>query len=123
MDVNHAWAPEGARACTLPTAERPLREAEFDALFAEAATGVERAGPGRTRVRLRPGPETAGRAASLAARENACCSFFTFTVTVSGGDLTMDVAVPAAHTGVLDALTARAESVLSAGPSPREEQA
>ncbi|TDD33557.1 hypothetical protein E1287_19160 [Actinomadura sp. KC06] len=124
MDVNQAWAPEGPRACTLPTAQRPLREAEFDKLFAEAATGVERAGPGRTRVRLRPGPETAGRAASLAARENACCSFFTFTLTISGGDgLTLDVTVPAAHTGVLDALTARAESVIDGGQARRGERA
>ena len=26
-------------ACTLPTAERPMRVAEFDALFAEAVVG------------------------------------------------------------------------------------
>ncbi|MFI0481320.1 hypothetical protein [Actinomadura sp. 9N215] len=124
MDVNKAWA---SQACTLPTTERPLREAEFDALFAESATGAERAGPGRTRVRLRPGPEAAARAAALAARETACCSFFTFTVTVSGGDLILDVAVSAAHTHVLDALTARAETVIArpgerGEPSPQEER-
>ncbi|WUI03329.1 hypothetical protein OHR68_16455 [Spirillospora sp. NBC_00431] len=110
MDVNETWAPP---SCTLPTAERPPREAEFDALFAEAATGVERPGPGRTRLRLRPGPRTAERAAALAARETACCSFFTFTLTVSGGGLTLDVAVPAAHTPILDALTARTETVIA----------
>ncbi|MFI6744088.1 hypothetical protein ACIBI9_65455 [Nonomuraea sp. NPDC050451] len=33
-------------ACTLPTAEQPLREAEFDALFAEAVRQIER--PERT---------------------------------------------------------------------------
>lgn len=33
------WAPH---ACTLPTEERPLRVAEFDALFAEAVKNVRR---------------------------------------------------------------------------------
>ncbi|MFC7479812.1 hypothetical protein ACFQX7_06905 [Luedemannella flava] len=44
-----AWAPE---ACTLPTAERPLRLAEFDALFATAAHEGERLSPTHLRLTL-----------------------------------------------------------------------
>jgi hypothetical protein len=40
MDID--WAPS---ACTLPTAEQPLRRAEFDQLFAEHLRGVDRVDP------------------------------------------------------------------------------
>jgi hypothetical protein len=40
-------------ACTLPTAEQPLRVAEFDALFA-TATSAERVAPGELRFALPP---------------------------------------------------------------------
>ncbi|MGI8330416.1 hypothetical protein ACRYCC_10670 [Actinomadura scrupuli] len=100
-----AWEPA---ACTLPTAERPLRVAEFDALFAEAVTGVERLAPGRVRMDLRASPETAGRTAELAAAETGCCSFFTFVLTATGGALSLEIGVPDQHTEVLNELTARA---------------
>ncbi|MEV0666662.1 hypothetical protein ACIBI3_31195 [Actinomadura luteofluorescens] len=99
------WAP---RACTLPTAERPLRVAEFDALFADEVTAVRPAGTGRVRMELRPDPRAAGRAAELAARETGCCSFFTFTLTATGGALAMEISAGDRHTEVLAALTARA---------------
>lgn len=99
------WAPS---ACTLPTSERPLRVAEFDGLFSEAALGVERVGPGRLRLELRASPQVAGRAAELVAAETACCSFFTFMLTATNGRLVLEVTVPAAHVGVLDALADRA---------------
>ncbi|MFG2248140.1 hypothetical protein [Spirillospora sp. NPDC048823] len=108
------WAPQ---ACTLPTAERPLREAEFDALFGEAVTEVRPAGPGRVRLVLRSEPDVAGRAAELAVRETGCCSFFTFTLTAAGGALTLDVSVAGRHAEVLDALAARAAEL--AGPGSR----
>lgn len=110
------WAPQ---ACTLPTDERPLRMDEFDALLAEAVTGVERVGPGRVKMTLRPEPSIAGRVAELAARETNCCSFFTFTLTATGdgdGDgLALDVTVPDVHATVLDALTARATRTAASG--------
>jgi hypothetical protein len=99
------WAPE---MCTLPASERPQRAAEFDALFAAAVRGIVRAGPGRLRLDLQPGPETAARAAELAAAETGCCSFFTFTITVTAGRLLMDITVPAAQAGTLDLLAGRA---------------
>jgi|SRR5450755_252331 len=106
-DTGHqdSWAPQ---ACTLPTSERPLRAAEFDGFFSEAVLGVERAGPGRLRLELRASPQVAVRAAELMAAETACCSFFTFTLTATNGRLVLDVAVPAAHVGVLAALADRA---------------
>ncbi|MEU8197178.1 hypothetical protein AB0C10_25660 [Microbispora amethystogenes] len=103
--LDQGWAPP---ACTLPTAEQPLRVAEFDALFAETVRAVRREERERLRLELRFSPEYAARAAELTARENGCCSFFTFTLTIAGGGLTLDVAVPPEHADVLDALQARA---------------
>ena len=100
-----SWAPD---ACTLPTAERPLRAADFDELFAGTVRGIDRRGPTRLHLDLRPGGRAAGRVAELAAAETDCCSFFTFTLTVTQSALTLDVAVPAAHAAVLDALGDRA---------------
>jgi hypothetical protein len=75
------WVPP---SCTLPTAEQPLRVAEFDDLFATAVTGAERAEPGRLTLRLEPTPEVAATAARLAVEEAGCCSFFTFALTTAG---------------------------------------
>ncbi len=101
------WVPQ---VCTLPTAEQPLRVAEFDALFAEAVTGMERVAPERVRLTLRAEPEVAGRAAELAAVETSCCSFLTFALTASGGMLSLEVEVPGQYIEVLDALAARASA-------------
>lgn len=100
-----SWVIE---ACTLPTAERPLRVAEFDGLFRTAVRAVERADPRRLRLTLAPDAATAARAADLAVRETGCCSFFTFTLEMSGGQVLMEVAVPPEQVGVLDALADRA---------------
>ncbi|MEO3888744.1 hypothetical protein [Nonomuraea sp. B5E05] len=99
------WAPS---ACTLPTAEQPLRVAEFDAFFADAVRAVARPEPTLLRLELVFGPDHAAQAAELAARENGCCSFFTFTLTIADGSLVLEVAVPAEHVEVLDALSERA---------------
>ncbi|HET6741695.1 MAG TPA: hypothetical protein VFH76_22285 [Kribbella sp.] len=39
MTENLTWVPD---ACTLPTAERPFRVAEFDQLFAEHLRSTDR---------------------------------------------------------------------------------
>lgn len=106
MDLQ-SWVPP--QACTLPTAEQPLRVAEFDSLFSQVVRSVTRPRPDLLRLGLTRDPETAARAAELAARENQCCTFFTFTLTFSE-ELTLDVAVPAEHVPVLDALAARAKA-------------
>jgi hypothetical protein len=100
-----SWVPE---ACTLPTVERPLRLAEFDELFTTSVLSVERLDPARLRLDLEPDASVAARAADLVVRETGCCSFFTFTLTATGGTVQLDVAVPAAQVDVLDALADRA---------------
>ncbi|MEU1037128.1 hypothetical protein ACFYP4_07020 [Streptomyces sp. NPDC005551] len=99
-----AWVPQ---SCTLPTEERPLRVAEWDALFTERLTSFSRPGPLRLRLHLAGGPGVEERLRDLVARESGCCSFFTFTTT-PGEDLTgLDIVVDAEHEAVLDALAAR----------------
>jgi hypothetical protein len=103
-------------ACTLPTAEQPLRVAEFDDLFGRYLVRVER--PEATRgVLVLSGPEGLQvTVRELADREASCCSFFGFTVTqLPAGEsgtvgVRLDVEVPPARVEVLSALLERAES-------------
>jgi hypothetical protein len=105
-----AWVPQ---ACTLPTSQLPLRVAEFDGLFTDAVRGIERIGPTRLRLELEASPQVAGRAAKLVAAETECCSFFTFTLTATGGALALEVSVPEPQIGVLDGLADRAAAAAS----------
>jgi hypothetical protein len=102
-----AWVPE---ACSLPTVERPLRVAEFDALLTASLQAQERIS--RTRVRWFLDPDAEPSARDLTARETSCCSFFTFAISPvmpeSGGLLQVDVSVPEQYSDVLDALQQRA---------------
>jgi hypothetical protein len=107
MDL--AWVPD---ACTLPTAQRPLRLAEFDDLFATSVTSSDRLAPGHLRLTLAGDDHLAATLRDLADRENDCCSFFTFTITSPRpGSVVFDIEVPAAHVDVLDALANRAIQV------------
>ncbi|MEV0453813.1 hypothetical protein [Catellatospora methionotrophica] len=99
-----AWVPE---ACSLPTAERPLRLTEFDALFNQAAHSSERSAQ-HLRLSLAGDPDLEATVRDLTARESDCCSFFTFTVAAAQpGRVQLDIEVPAAHVDVLDALAER----------------
>lgn len=94
-------------ACTLPTAERPLRMAEFGELFGTALRGVTRVRP--TLLRLELDAAALEPARRLAARESGCCSFFTFGFGPAGpATVHMDVSVPAGRVAVLDGLAAQA---------------
>jgi hypothetical protein len=110
-------------ACSLPTAERPLRLAEFDTLFSTAVRAVETVGPTHARMRLTGPAGLAATVRDLTARETECCSFFSFTVNPEpagpddGEALTLDVRVPARYADVLAALAGRAAAV-SAGDAP-----
>lgn len=99
-----AWVPQ---SCTLPTEERPLRVAEWDALFSERLTSLSRPELLQLRLDLVSGPGVGERVRDLAARESGCCSFFTFTTTPGEDLIGLDVAVDPAHEKVLDALAAR----------------
>lgn len=110
-----AWEPD---ACTLPTAERPLRLAELDDLFT-SLTSLDRISPVQVRMHLAGAAGLEDTVRELTAREIECCSFFTFTMTpapgADGGRLTLDVEVPSAHIAVLEALAERAETIASQG--------
>jgi hypothetical protein len=94
----------------LPTAERPLRLAEFDELFATTVRSIEHASSTRARLLLAGEAGTAERAQRLADAETSCCSFFTFAVTaLQDGQVALDIDVPSAYADVLGALVARAE--------------
>ncbi|MFP5219856.1 MAG: hypothetical protein ACLGIG_08975 [Actinomycetes bacterium] len=106
-DERHPWVP--GDACTLPTAQQPLRLAEFDALFADHLVGVERLDAQRVSLRLEGGGPVRADAQDLANRETSCCSFFAFDVRPVGADsVQMDITVPPERAAVLDALVARA---------------
>ena len=99
-------------ACTLPTAEKPLRLAQFDELFTGAVRAVDQIDATHARLRLTGPAGLAAAVRDLAARETECCSFFTFGVTTEpagrGETVILDVAVPERHRDVLAALAGRA---------------
>lgn len=110
-DNSIGWVPD---VCTLPTVERPLRVAEFDALFADHLTSISRVSP--TTVDLTLAAEAHVAAAELTARETRCCSFFRFEITPIADDLVrLRIDVPPAHVAVLDALSALAADAGGAG--------
>ncbi|MGW3888337.1 hypothetical protein ACWD69_06595 [Micromonospora chokoriensis] len=109
ITTDAAWVPE---SCTLPTAERPLRLAEFDQFFTDAVRGLDRLSAQHLRLHLDGSTQVEETARDLTARESSCCSFFTFGLSrPDGNSLLLDVRVPAAHVDVLDALAERAASV------------
>src|SRR5690349_3383778 len=106
-EVAESWVvPE---ACTLPTAEQPLRVAEFDRLFADHLQGIEQLGAQEVRMSFL-GPEGLGvQIEDLADRETGCCSFFDFRVSTvrleeaDGEAVRLEIRVPAARADVLAA--------------------
>lgn len=106
------WVPE---SCTLPTAEQPLRVAEFDDLFATAVAPAERLGSTTLRVHLPAGDEVVSTARDLAARETGCCSFFAFEVRSSSSGTELEVRVTKSQTAVLDAMQERVEAARAEG--------
>ena len=107
------WVPD---SCTLPTAEQPLRRAEFDTLFAASLRTVERLSAEHARLVLTGDETLPTRVQRLADAETACCSFFTFTLTPQPPDrVALDVEVPPTRSDVLAALVGRAERALRAG--------
>lgn len=97
-------------ACTLPTAEQPIRQAEFATLCSTALSQAERIDAQHLRLTLAGGADLADTVRDLAARESECCSFFDFTVTDTANAVTLDIHVPASHSRVLDGLSELAVS-------------
>jgi hypothetical protein len=98
-----SWVPTG---CTLPTAQQPLRVAEFDILFTTALRHLSRPAPHRLQLMLDPTAEQLTR--ELIAKETACCSVFAFTLTAQADVLQLDIEVPDTRAPILDALAAHA---------------
>lgn len=102
-----AWAD--VEACALPTADRPLRVAEFDDLFTTSLRSFQHPSDTRARLVLSGDQGLANRTRQLAEAETACCSFFTFTITEpQPGHVALDIEVPPAHAEVLAGLLDRA---------------
>lgn len=93
------WAPS---ACTLPTVERPLREREFENLFASSLLRAVRTSP--TTAELTLTRESIAQARDLAERETSCCSFFSFEVQEMRAEAAISITVPPMHSAVLGAL-------------------
>jgi hypothetical protein len=68
------------------------RFAEYEWLFTTAMTGRERTEDG-IRFRFRADPGLEDRVRDLAAREKACCAFFSFDITAHGDEVWMDASV------------------------------
>lgn len=97
-------------ACTLPRPEQPLQLAEFRDVFALVRT-AERPSPTRLILVLHPAPGRGQAVRDLAARESTCCAFFGFTVREEDDGVLLEVTVPPAQLGVLDAMAKHAEHV------------
>jgi hypothetical protein len=105
-----AWAE--VAACTLPSADRPLRVADFDALCAAYLVRAERTRPTAARLVMAGGPGVADRVQRLADAESSCCAFFDFAVSDDGDEVVLDVSVPPTYADVLAGLVSRAASAL-----------
>jgi hypothetical protein len=81
-------------ACDMTDAPDTAEErmAEYGRLFAQALTGRERTGEG-IRLRFRADDGVEARVRDLAAREKACCPFFDFAVSTTGGEVWWDASV------------------------------
>jgi hypothetical protein len=104
------WVPDDA--CTLPTAQRPLRVAEFDSLFTRSLQHVDRTAPTRLRLTLRRYPGATDTVEDLVGRETECCSFFAFAVRSRRGAILLDITAPEPRIDVLDGLERRARTIL-----------
>lgn len=101
------WVPD---SCTLPTAEQPVRVAEFDRFFAESVRRADR--PTRTRLELLLDLDAEPVGRDLAARESACCSLFAFTFRTTTTGPVLRVEVPDTQVEVLDALASRVDAAI-----------
>jgi hypothetical protein len=105
-------------SCTLPTARRPVRVAELEALLATAIS-VQRVTAWHLRVSFAGGDPVAADVGDLTARESACCSFFEFSVSTVAEQVLLEVLVPTTHVQVLDGLATMAGTEPDDWCSPR----
>lgn len=114
--MSHELAWVDVQACTLPTIERPLRAAEFDAVFADHLIEVDGESATAALFRFTGGGDVMATLSELTARESQCCSFFGFELSGEPEVVRLVVTVPPAHAEVLAALVETA-TVITAGGS------
>jgi hypothetical protein len=95
------------QACTLPSAEQPIRLREFDELLASTVRSTKRDSATHLTFRLRGDDDLEAVARDLTAREAECCSFFDFSIGVEAGEVVLGIGVPEQHASILDSLQAR----------------
>jgi len=100
LDTPSDWAT-AAVACTLSGIEQPARLEQWRELLADAVRIPSANGMS---LRFPPDPGLAGRLAELAAREQQCCSFFGFHLTLSVDSLVLEVRAPAAAQDMVHSL-------------------
>jgi DNA-binding transcriptional MerR regulator len=88
-------------ACTLGPDEAEGRVAEWNAVVARATDRTATAGGMRLRF---PRTVDVAELARLAAAEQGCCRFFTFSITVADDAVVLDIAAPADAMPILDEL-------------------
>ncbi len=83
------------------------------ALCSTALRDQQRVSAKHLRLTLVGGDGLADDVRDLAVRETDCCSFFDFTVTPTAAVVVLDIEVPADYVGVLDGLSALANSAVA----------
>jgi hypothetical protein len=103
--------------CTLPTAARPLRVAEFDELFRDQVAVPRWIDLHRVEFTFHGADDRYDQVSDLVERETACCSFFDFSIArrpqeaAEGSVVVLRVGVPESHHDVVDSLINRAAAV------------
>lgn len=114
--ISGATAHEGASepiACTLDPSAAVDRVAEWHAILDHATARIVN-DDGSRRVVFGEAVDV-GALARLVASEQDCCSFFSFSITVDGTGVTLDVRAPDAGAPLVDALFASTVQMSSAG--------
>ena len=93
-------------SCTLPTAERPVRLAEFHTLL-DSATTSQRHDDTHLTLCFDDADGLEAQARELTARESSCCSFFDFNVAKDAGQVIVGIQVPGQYSSILDSLESR----------------
>ncbi len=87
-------------ACTLTAADARDRVEAWRAFLSEEVVAARRDGD-VLRLALAPDDRSLLRAVDLAAREKACCGFFTFAIAIEADRRWLEVAVPPEAAGIL----------------------
>lgn len=102
-------------ACTLPTGEQPLRQQEFDDVFAQHLVTVRTTDATSAVMEFAGGDAVEVILQDLTEREAGCCSFFDFELARREDRVTLRIGVPPTQADVLAALVDRARYLAPSG--------